>query len=100
MESSPLGELVKALSLLQQTQHQARLDVQRENQACFGGQEASPEFVVSHQYSSSGYHLYLEDDSTRRPRSVCGALRESGGRLGVAEKGLGHPTAADRKSVV
>ena len=28
MESSPLGEIVKALSLLQQTQHQALLDVQ------------------------------------------------------------------------
>ncbi|XP_036417924.1 uncharacterized protein LOC118801669 [Colossoma macropomum] len=35
MESSPLGEIVKALSLLQQTQHQALLDVQRENQARF-----------------------------------------------------------------
>ena len=42
--SSPLGEIVKALSLLQQTQHQTLLDVQRENQACFEalaqGQEA------------------------------------------------------------
>ncbi|KAL7866991.1 hypothetical protein AOLI_G00148050 [Acnodon oligacanthus] len=29
-----------------------------------------------------------------RPGSVHGALRESGGRLGVAQKGLGHPTAS------
>ncbi|KAL7889579.1 hypothetical protein AOLI_G00018370 [Acnodon oligacanthus] len=35
METSPLGDLVKALSLLQQTQHQALLDAQRENQARF-----------------------------------------------------------------
>ncbi|KAL7838307.1 hypothetical protein AOLI_G00267110 [Acnodon oligacanthus] len=50
MESS-LGELVKALSLLQQTQHQALLDAQRENQARFEalarGQEADRRLLRS-----------------------------------------------------
>ncbi|KAL7838026.1 hypothetical protein AOLI_G00264300 [Acnodon oligacanthus] len=59
-----------------------------------GGQEASLEFVVSHQYSSSSNHLHLEDHSARRPRSAHGALRESGRRPGVVKKGLGNLTAA------
>ncbi|KAL7869780.1 hypothetical protein AOLI_G00137680 [Acnodon oligacanthus] len=51
METSPLGELVKALSLLQQTHHQALLDAQRENQARFEalaqGQEADRRLLQS-----------------------------------------------------
>ncbi|KAL7867075.1 hypothetical protein AOLI_G00148890 [Acnodon oligacanthus] len=51
METSPLGELMKALSLLQQTQHQALLDAQRENQARFEalvqGQEADRRLLWS-----------------------------------------------------
>ncbi|KAL7890543.1 hypothetical protein AOLI_G00000190 [Acnodon oligacanthus] len=51
MKTSPLGELVKALSLLQQTHHQALLDAQWENQARFKalaqGQEADRRLLWS-----------------------------------------------------